>query len=84
MLEDKYVGLCLALGSAFLTGSSYIVTKKGLMASKHGGGIFDNIFYILLVLDIGQGHQYLSNSLWWAGMAISRQFHWRIIVISYS
>lgn len=36
-MEDKYIGLTLALISALLTGTSFIVTKKGLMASKGSG-----------------------------------------------
>eukprot|EP00158_Paraphelidium_tribonemae_P003502 Partr_v1_DN26177_c0_g1_i1_m10574 putative NIPA-like domain containing len=56
MVESKYIGLILALSSAFLTGASYIVTKKGLMKSKNSG--------------TADGHSYLQNRLWWCGMLI--------------
>ena len=36
-LDDKYVGLILAIASSFLTGASFILTKKGLMASGNHG-----------------------------------------------
>ena len=39
--SDKYVGLTLALSSAFLTGASFIITKKGLQDTKREGGLFE-------------------------------------------
>jgi drug/metabolite transporter (DMT)-like permease len=56
MVEDKYVGLCLAVSSSLAIGASFVITKKGLNASmeKHG---FD-----------GDGYSYLRNSTWWAGI----------------
>ena len=39
--SDKYIGLSLALSSSFLIGTSFILTKKGLMESARSGpGIF--------------------------------------------
>ncbi|KAJ4988517.1 DUF803 domain membrane protein [Stagonosporopsis vannaccii] len=56
MVEDKYIGLCLAVSSSLAIGASFVITKKGLNASmeKHG---FD-----------GDGYSYLRNSTWWAGI----------------
>ncbi|KAK7204441.1 magnesium transporter NIPA-domain-containing protein [Myxozyma melibiosi] len=55
-VEDKYVGLGLAISSSLAIGTSFIITKKGLMdaSNKHG---FE-----------GDGYQYLKNPIWWAGM----------------
>ncbi|WRT64701.1 uncharacterized protein IL334_001635 [Kwoniella shivajii] len=69
MVEDKYIGLGLALGGTFLIGSSFIITKKGLIdAAKRN-------------LEYPHSHQrqtgpqsasedlsYLQNPIWWAGM----------------
>ena len=57
-MEDKYVGLLLAMVSSLAIGSSYVITKIGLRdASKRHG--FE-----------GDGHQYLKNPIWWAGMVM--------------
>jgi hypothetical protein len=40
-MEDKLVGLVLALISSLLIGSSYVVTKMGLMRSKNHGNPAD-------------------------------------------
>ncbi|KAK9464776.1 magnesium transporter NIPA-domain-containing protein [Lipomyces arxii] len=55
-LEDKYIGLGLAISSSLAIGTSFIITKKGLMdsANKHG---FE-----------GDGYEYLKNPIWWGGI----------------
>ncbi|GJN93240.1 hypothetical protein Rhopal_006287-T1 [Rhodotorula paludigena] len=55
--NDKYIGLGLAISSSFLIGTSFIITKKGLIsaADQHDGFSSDS-------------HSYLKNGLWWAGM----------------
>jgi len=57
MLEDKYIGLGLAITSTLAIGTSFVITKKGLndAADKHG---FE-----------GEGFAYLKTPLWWAGIA---------------
>jgi len=57
MLEDKYIGLALAITSTLAIGTSFVITKKGLndAAAKHG---FE-----------GEGFAYLKTPLWWAGIA---------------
>jgi uncharacterized membrane protein len=56
MVEDRYIGLALAVFSSLAIGSSFIITKKGLIdaTSKHGFG--------------GDDHSYLRNPIWWMGM----------------
>lgn len=56
MVDDKYIGLALAMSSSLAIGTSFIITKKGLMQTSKSGG--DN-----------SGHQYLQNPIWWAGIA---------------
>ncbi|ETI23998.1 hypothetical protein G647_05805 [Cladophialophora carrionii CBS 160.54] len=57
MLEDKYIGLTLAIISTLAIGTSFVITKKGLndAADKHG---FE-----------GDGFAYLKTPLWWAGIS---------------
>lgn len=56
MLEDKYIGLALAVAAGFAIGSSIVITKKGLLDATERHGYE------------GEGHQYLKNPIWWAGM----------------
>ncbi|CED83588.1 Uncharacterized conserved protein [Phaffia rhodozyma] len=62
MLEDKYIGLTLAVASSLAIGTSFIITKKGLnqagrIASQNGhGSASDNL-------------SYLKSPLWWAGIS---------------
>lgn len=55
-MQDKYVGLSLAVCSSLGIGASFVITKKGLnrAAETHG---FE-----------GDGFSYLKNPVWWAGM----------------
>lgn len=57
MVEDKYIGLALAIVSTLAIGTSFVITKKGLndAAEQHG---FE-----------GDGYAYLKTPLWWAGIA---------------
>ncbi|KAI1101524.1 DUF803-domain-containing protein [Jackrogersella minutella] len=56
MLDEKYIGLALAISSSLAIGTSFVITKKGLLQveEKHGFS--------------GEGFVYLKNPLWWAGM----------------
>lgn len=56
-IEDKWIGLTLAVLSTLGIGASFTITKKGLndAADKHG---FE-----------GDGFAYLKTPLWWAGIA---------------
>jgi magnesium transporter len=56
MIEDKYIGLALAVTSSLGIGASFVITKKGLNAAAEAHG-FE-----------GDGFVYLRNPTWWAGM----------------
>ncbi|KAI7687315.1 DUF803-domain-containing protein, partial [Hortaea werneckii] len=56
MVEDKYIGLGLAVSSTLGIGASFVITKKGLNAAAERHG-FE-----------GEGFAYLKNPIWWAGI----------------
>lgn len=56
MLEEKYIGLALAMSSSVAIGISFVITKKGLMQAEERHG-FE-----------GDGFVYLKNPMWWAGI----------------
>lgn len=56
MVDDKYVGLGLAVFAGFGIGSSIVITKLGLQSAKARDGFQ------------GEGHEYLKNPIWWGGM----------------
>ncbi|CAK5272571.1 unnamed protein product [Mycena citricolor] len=55
MVEDKYIGLALAVSSSAAIGTSIVITKKGLTAAANAGS--------------GSEFSYLRNPIWWAGMS---------------
>lgn len=64
MLEDRYIGLLLAISGNLLIGTSFIVTKLGLndagrnqYGDDEAPSASDNL-------------SYLKNPIWWAGMVI--------------
>lgn len=57
MVEDKYIGLGLAVSSSLAIGTSFIITKKGLMAASSQQDQQNEV-----------GLEYLKNPIWWAGM----------------
>lgn len=57
MVEDKYIGLALAMSSSLAIGTSFIITKKGLMDTSSRMGA-----------DNATSHKYLQNPIWWAGI----------------
>ncbi|GAA5984457.1 hypothetical protein JCM10908_003354 [Rhodotorula pacifica] len=61
--NDKYIGLALAISSSVAIGTSFIITKKGLIsaADSHDGFSSDS-------------YSYLKNGLWWAGMLTIANF----------
>jgi len=62
LVQDKYIGLALAVSSSIAIGTSFIITKKGLIdaarrtrdASSRTGPV--------------DSKAYLRNPIWWAGM----------------
>ena len=56
-MQDKWIGLMLAISSSVAIGTSFIITKKGLMsAAAHSEGL------------ASERLSYLGNPVWWAGM----------------
>lgn len=55
-MEDKYIGLLLAVCSTIGIGASFVITKKGLNAAAEHHG-FE-----------GDGFTYLKNPIWWLGI----------------
>ncbi|KAG8884151.1 hypothetical protein FRB97_005134 [Tulasnella sp. 331] len=53
----KVVGVILAIASGLLIGSSFVLKKKGLLASQKGQVA-------------GEGVAYLKSPLWWTGMTM--------------
>ncbi|KAJ7598459.1 DUF803-domain-containing protein [Mycena floridula] len=58
MVDDKYIGLALAVSSSLAIGMSTVITKKGLNAAADNslGTASDNM-------------SYLKNPIWWAGIS---------------
>ncbi|KZF19736.1 DUF803 domain membrane protein [Xylona heveae TC161] len=56
MIEDKYIGLALAVTSTVAIGTSFVITKRGLneASERHG---FE-----------GEGFSYLKSPIWWGGI----------------
>lgn len=59
MLEDKYIGLALAVSSSVAIGTSFIITKKGLNDAAERSAAYANA---------SDDYSYLKNPIWWAGM----------------
>lgn len=57
--HEKYIGLGLALASSLLIGTSFILTKKGLLQAQEG-----------VPKQAGETYHYLKNAIWWAGLAM--------------
>ncbi|WWD21560.1 hypothetical protein CI109_106046 [Kwoniella shandongensis] len=71
MVEDKYIGLGLALGGTFLIGSSFIITKKGLNdAAKKSASEYSHSHQRQSggARNASDDLAYLQNPIWWAGM----------------
>ncbi|KAF7338759.1 hypothetical protein MSAN_02198400 [Mycena sanguinolenta] len=56
MVDDKYIGLALAVSSSAAIGTSAVITKKGLTAAADGTSASENLAY-------------LRNPIWWVGMS---------------
>ncbi|KAI0673732.1 DUF803-domain-containing protein [Trametes maxima] len=60
MLEDKYIGLALAISGSIGIGSSFILTKKGLIQASNASAY----------ASASDSHTYFKSPLWWAGMCL--------------
>ncbi|KAJ7910868.1 magnesium transporter NIPA-domain-containing protein [Mycena leptocephala] len=61
MVDNKYIGLAMAMVGAFAIGTSSVITKMGLTASADGTASTDNMAF-------------LRNSMWWTGMGAFANF----------
>ncbi|KAJ7636886.1 magnesium transporter NIPA-domain-containing protein [Roridomyces roridus] len=61
VVDDKYIGLALAVSSSAAIGTSIVITKKGLTANADGTSASEN-------------RAYLRNPIWWAGMSTFANF----------
>ncbi|WVQ83312.1 hypothetical protein IAT38_005451 [Cryptococcus sp. DSM 104549] len=69
MIEDKYIGLALALGGTFLIGSSFIITKKGLNDAAARNSEYPHSHQRQTGnRNASDDLAYLQNPIWWAGM----------------
>ncbi|KAH9948033.1 DUF803-domain-containing protein [Amylocystis lapponica] len=59
MVDDKYIGLALAVSSSLAIGTSFIITKKGLNEAA------DRSAYA----SASDNYAYLKNPIWWAGIS---------------
>lgn len=59
-MEDKWVGLLLAVSGTLAIGTSFIITKKGLNDAAAHGTASGNA---------SDSRAYLSNPIWWAGIS---------------
>ncbi|VDB87958.1 unnamed protein product [Peniophora sp. CBMAI 1063] len=59
MVQEKYIGLALAVSGTIAIGSSFIITKKGLNDTAQRQGAYTSA---------SDDHAYLKNPIWWLGM----------------
>ncbi|KAI5121133.1 hypothetical protein M0805_002805 [Coniferiporia weirii] len=64
MVEDKYIGLALAMSGSLAIGTSFIITKKGLNDANKNSE-YENATDNLL---------YLKSPIWWAGISTFANF----------
>ena len=81
MVEDKYVGLALAVSGTVAIGSSFIITKKVYTAFLQSDDLLPSVTQGLneagdrghSYTQASDDHAYLKNPVWWVGMAISER-----------
>ncbi|CAL1708599.1 unnamed protein product [Somion occarium] len=64
MVEDKYIGLALAVSSSVAIGTSFILTKKGLNEAGEQSAY----------ASASDSYSYLKNPIWWAGISTFANF----------
>ncbi|KII91293.1 hypothetical protein PLICRDRAFT_51462 [Plicaturopsis crispa FD-325 SS-3] len=65
MVEDKYIGLLLAVSGSLAIGTSFIITKKGLNDAADRNSEFESA---------SDNLAYLKNPIWWAGISTFANF----------
>ena len=69
MVEDKYIGLALALSGTCCIGSSFIITKKGLNDAANRPAAYPHSHQRQTQnRTASEDFAYLRNPIWWAGM----------------
>jgi magnesium transporter len=80
MVDDKWIGLALAVSSSLAIGTSFIITKKvrgfGLEpcsgSSNISQGLNDAARHNSGYVQASEDRAYLRNPIWWAGMSTSK------------
>ncbi|GLB39141.1 putative DUF803-domain-containing protein [Lyophyllum shimeji] len=62
MVDDKYIGLTLALSGSVLIGTSFIITKKGLNDAAKRNAAYG-------AQSASDNLSYLKNPIWWSGLS---------------
>ncbi|KAF5383146.1 hypothetical protein D9615_005014 [Tricholomella constricta] len=62
MVEDKYIGLSLAVSGSVLIGTSFIITKKGLNDAAKRNSAYG-------AQSATENLSYLKNPIWWVGLS---------------
>lgn len=68
MVEDKYIGLALAISSSLAIGTSFIITKKGLNDTANRLSKYPHSHHQETARGAAEELAYLRNPIWWAGM----------------
>ncbi|KAI0065287.1 DUF803-domain-containing protein [Artomyces pyxidatus] len=63
MVDDKYIGLFLAMSGSLAIGASSIITKMGL----NDAATQDRAY-------ASENHAYLKNGIWWTGLSVLANF----------
>ena len=82
MLDDKYIGLALAVSGTVAIGSSFIITKKacpihslfpvGRLLTSLTQGLNDAADRGSTYAHASDDRAYFRSPIWWTGMAISQ------------
>ncbi|KAF8067807.1 magnesium transporter NIPA-domain-containing protein [Lyophyllum atratum] len=67
MVDDKYIGLVLAISGSVLIGTSFIITKKGLNDAAKRNAAYG-------AQSATDGLAYLKNPIWWTGLSTIANF----------
>jgi len=62
MVDDKYIGLILAVSGSVLIGTSFIITKKGLIDAAKRNAAYG-------AQSASDNLAYLKNPIWWTGLS---------------
>lgn len=91
MVDDKWIGLALAMSSSLAIGTSFIITKK---VRSVGLGSCSRSFNVVQGLNdaarsdsgyvqASEDRAYLRNPIWWAGMSTSKSLSVRLASLEF-